>query len=821
MVRPSATRLVFLTVNALLFILCLLHVPALLDRPAIPFRAAGSGVHTLVYSLTVPERCGDLVPGDTVLAFDGNAVPVPRVLEFLADFSTIGAIHRVHYGRPGASSVTTVSLTSFYGPGSLLGFALVGLITWVLALSVLMRGPPGETTIVLHCALVSLAVVVLVAWEGVAAGGVLPFPLPALLFFGSYVGVALFFFRFTWVFPRRLRAGRPPLGGLIYLPALVVAGGVFWSLWRAVLTRSAGEYLQYNSWFHVFHVVILLVYVLGGIINFLRAYVATVSREERQKLQWILFGLSIGPTPFIFLTSVPTLLDQPVLIPEAVTLPFLIVIPLAFVASFIRHQILDITLVISRTAAYTIVLGAALGGYLLVVAGMAYLVGRFTLEAGVVAAVLVALMFEPLRRRIQGAVDRRFFRIRYSYREAERAFAERIKRCAGIHDLAATLVEETQRIIPVERIGFFKLKTGTQRLRCVAHKGYDLLERRGLNCEPEKLQIRLHRPVALQDRIESGVPHAAANPTVFSRWEMEIVFSMLSVKGEFLGFLVLGRKRSGTQYSAEDVDLLNSVVTLAGLEIERVHLQQEVVQKEIEARHFAELNETKSAVVSYVSHELRNPISSIGMFTEFLQATPACRQRKVREWLRTIEGEAGRVRRMVDTFLDVASIERGSKTYAMKAADLGVITREVLSAMRYQLSRFNVRLTGLTRHARYPVLADPDAAKQAMINLLVNAIKYSPQPRNRRLMISLSKRNGWIRWSLRDCGLGIPAEILPHIFDPFYRDPAVRERIKGVGLGLPLVRHIMESHGGTVRVASIEGKGSTFSLEFPQEGTKG
>jgi signal transduction histidine kinase len=166
----------------------------------------------------------------------------------------------------------------------------------------------------------------------------------------------------------------------------------------------------------------------------------------------------------------------------------------------------------------------------------------------------------------------------------------------------------------------------------------------------------------------------------------------------------------------------------------------------------------------------------------------------------------------------VARIERGLKTYTLNEADLGAITREVLSAMEYQLERFRVTLRGLSPRARYPVRVDPDATKQAMINLLVNAIKYSPQPRNRKLTIALSKRNGWIQWSIRDHGLGIPAEVIPHIFEPFYRDPSIREKVGGVGLGLPLVKHIMEAHGGIVRCSSNEGKGSAFWLEFPSRG---
>jgi len=604
------------------------------------------------------------------------------------------------------------------------------------------------------------------------------------------------------------------------LPAAIAVVGVWWSLWNAVNSRSAEAVALYNSWFLAFHVVILLVYVLGGITNFVRSYLTTHSRVERQQLQWVLFGLAVGPTPFIFLTSLPTLFGQQPLLAEGITLPLLIVIPFAFVVSFIRYRILDITLVISRTTAYALVLGAVLAGYLLLVAGMAYLVGSYTVEAGVVAAVLVALAFEPLRQRTQRAVDRRFFRIRYDYREAERRFAERFKHCAGVDDLAATLVRETKQVIPVERIGFFTLRPGTQRLRCVAHQGYDLLERRGLTFEPGKLQVALDRPVAVDARLESGIAHAAANQRVFDRWGMDIVFTMLSMKSEFLGFLVLGGKLSGTRYSAEDVDLLSSVVALAGLEMERVLLQRELLRRETEARHLSELNEMKSAVVSYVSHELRNPISSIGMYTEFLQSAPACRQRKIREWVRTIAGEAGRVRRMVDTFLDVALIERGSKAYVMEDADLGVLTREVMQTMCYQLSRFRLRLTGLSKRSRYPVLADRDAVKQAMINLLVNAVKYSPLERQRRIVISLSRQEGWICWTLRDHGLGISAEVLPHIFDPFYRDPTVRSMIKGVGLGLPLVKHIMEAHGGDVRAESVVGDGSTFTLEFPQRGRK-
>jgi two-component system phosphate regulon sensor histidine kinase PhoR len=207
------------------------------------------------------------------------------------------------------------------------------------------------------------------------------------------------------------------------------------------------------------------------------------------------------------------------------------------------------------------------------------------------------------------------------------------------------------------------------------------------------------------------------------------------------------------------------------------------------------------------------------MFAELLRARARRADRKTLEYLQIIEGESDRLDRMVTTILDSARIDRGVKEYHFQNADLAEITRSVMSAMNYQLSKhgFSVRLTGLSGGRRYPVHVDRDAVMEAIINLIANSIKYSAAKKH--LKIALSRKGGFVQCTVEDRGRGISPEVLPHIFEKFYRDPAQSRRVQGVGLGLPLVKHIMDAHGGEVIVKSTPGRGSVFSLQLPVAGS--
>jgi signal transduction histidine kinase len=205
------------------------------------------------------------------------------------------------------------------------------------------------------------------------------------------------------------------------------------------------------------------------------------------------------------------------------------------------------------------------------------------------------------------------------------------------------------------------------------------------------------------------------------------------------------------------------------------------------------------------------------MFAELLTGRIPKKERKMHEYVGIIEGESDRLQRMVNTILDSARIDKGQQHYAMGLVDLGELLNSVLKTMQYQLSKeqFSVRFNR-EHGSRKPFLihADPDAMREVLVNLISNAMKYATKVKE--ILISIDRDKGNVRCSVQDFGRGISAEAMGHIFERFYRDPQIPQRIQGVGLGLSVVQHIMDAHGGTIKVDSQLNVGSTFTLKFPE-----
>ena len=323
-------------------------------------------------------------------------------------------------------------------------------------------------------------------------------------------------------------------------------------------------------------------------------------------------------------------------------------------------------------------------------------------------------------------------------------------------------------------------------------------------------------PVGVRDRVEAGVPLDQSEESFLKSAGAALAFPLRSGEGVLLGMLLLGRKRSGARFSAEDVDLLSNISSQAALVLERVTLHAALIREQTEAERLHVLNEMKSEIVSNVSHELRTPLTSIRMFSEMLEEGRAAAGRKGREYLQIIREETGRLDRLVSTVLDAAMIERGGKTYVLRRIDLADAVRDAFGTMRYQLKAngFTARLTGCSPRQQAPAEADRDAVVQAVINLLGNAIKHSV--RRRRVHVALTRTPTTCRISVADRGEGITPESREHLFRRFYRDPDTQTQ--GFGIGLAVVKHIMDAHGGTIEVDSTPGKGSTFTLVFPLSG---
>src|SRR5689334_10116339 len=218
---------------------------------------------------------------------------------------------------------------------------------------------------------------------------------------------------------------------------------------------------------------------------------------------------------------------------------------------------------------------------------------------------------------------------------------------------------------------------------------------------------------------------------------------------------------------------------------------------------------SQQRLLADVSHELRTPLTVIKGNVDLMRRMKSLDA----ESLTSIDQEAGRLTRLVGGLLLLAQAETGKLALNMKRVELDLLLTEVFQEMSILAgSKVHVRLNEIDQAY---VSGDRDRLKQVFINLVANAIQYTPQGGD--VFLSLEKIGEQARIICRDTGPGIPAEDLPHIFERFYRAEKSRTRREttGFGLGLSIANWIVERHGGRIEVNSQEGKGTTFAIWLP------
>jgi signal transduction histidine kinase len=229
------------------------------------------------------------------------------------------------------------------------------------------------------------------------------------------------------------------------------------------------------------------------------------------------------------------------------------------------------------------------------------------------------------------------------------------------------------------------------------------------------------------------------------------------------------------------------------------------------------LSELKSNFVSSVSHELRAPIASVRLMAEGLERGKVSEPAKQHEYFRFITQECRRLSSMIENVLDFARIEQGRKQYEFEPTDVVALVEQTVKLMEPYASERGVRLRVENLQSStfnlQPTI-DGQAIQQALVNLIDNAIKHSPS--GTEVAVSLNSQPSTLNIRVSDHGPGIPATEHVKIFERFYRlGSELRRETPGVGIGLSIVKHVVEAHRGTVRVDSEVGKGSCFTIELP------
>lgn len=254
-----------------------------------------------------------------------------------------------------------------------------------------------------------------------------------------------------------------------------------------------------------------------------------------------------------------------------------------------------------------------------------------------------------------------------------------------------------------------------------------------------------------------------------------------------------------------------------GLENARLATRQRRAAEELDAkvaeatRHLEEMDRAKSTFVAIASHELRTPLTALLGFTELL-ATRSFPVREVHRLAAIVHRETQRLVRLVDDLLDLSRLERGAGPTLRRTA---LCPERALAGVAELFRHVGARLVIECGPSVPDVDADPDAVDRILKNLVTNALKYSPES---SLVHVLADRDGpgKVRFTVEDAGPGISPAALPHVFEPYYRAPGADGAAPGTGLGLAVVKALVEAHGGRIDVASEVGRGTKISFTLPR-----
>ncbi|GER65971.1 PAS domain-containing sensor histidine kinase [Weizmannia acidilactici] len=230
------------------------------------------------------------------------------------------------------------------------------------------------------------------------------------------------------------------------------------------------------------------------------------------------------------------------------------------------------------------------------------------------------------------------------------------------------------------------------------------------------------------------------------------------------------------------------------------------------------LEQIRSEFVANVSHELKTPITSVKGFAETLLDGAMYDEKTCREFLQIIYEESDRLHRLISDILDLSKIEQHRIPLKTEKLNVVDVVMETVNTTRKRIEKKQLELI-LPEQKAVMMEADKDRLQQIILNLVTNAIAYTPE--KGRIEIRLEERESELDLIVSDTGIGISKKDLPRIFERFYRVDKARSRQSGgTGLGLAIVKHLVESYHGKIHVESEEGKGSTFTVTLPrtQEG---
>jgi signal transduction histidine kinase len=746
-----------------------------------------------------------------IVGIDSYEVRGPADLRFALSRKAIGDPIEIRFGPDGGPALVRDTVVPYYSERSFpLALVLMAGLSFLAGFVVLVFRSGDRRARLFYWLSLCFGATVMIGGGTYGLQGRVLHLLPSVLFNAAYPITLALLLRFAQSYaPARRRV--PPV--------------MFWAvpgLWAVLLNTtfllaelgpSLAAYRLRESFKHVFRFYVIVVGV-AALVEFARALRHTTSAEDRTQIKWYLIGLTAGLGPFLALNQLPLIIMDHPLLAEDFVLFFFLLVPVFMVLAILQFRLLRVNVVFHRGLVYSILTVFTLAVFLVMVDALRRVFPRATETGNLVimvgTAAFIAVVLSPGRTAIQDVIDKLFFPQSYEYRKALHGFgrtAPAIVRTEALMDLFRETVE---RALAVDRLGI-RLDGPEE---AVGSEQALFGSAPGLAGSLGALPLDPGGVWAVADRIHIGKGLDFSRERELRAAGAAIAMAVPRAAGSPPVLLALGPKVSGHRFTKEDLGFLETLAGELALNLGRIRIQEAMIYERASREKSEELVRLKTEFISSVAHELRTPVTSLNGLSEILRSGKVVDPEKRDRLLALLAGECGRLTRFLRNVLEFGKIENDAKAYDLKETDLAPVVREVADLVRESQPNggAEVRLEGRAGPVR--VLADGDAVRQALLNILDNAVKYSPGGKD--VTVRLTAADGAATIAVTDRGLGIDPRDRERIFEAFFRSRrAAAHDPTGVGLGLRIVRHIMDAHGGRVEVSSEPGKGSTFSLVFP------
>ena len=645
----------------------------------------------------------------------------------------------------------------------------------------------------------------------------------AIVFSSIYVPVFLYF---AHIFPSYRSLNRAKAALLCVVPAIMVGFAYSDLMISKVAIRPWGAEVTGSGIMYSLQGLYVLLYMAGAFVVLLKK-----GRRARgkERSQLYLVSSSIG---FVLVANIVTQTILPVLgvgqYAVLIGVPAFLVFIAGIAYSILKHKLFDIRGIVARSVTYILVI---------LTISMVYGLIAFTLVGGAVfnntklplaqqafyaiLAVLLAFTFQPIRRFFQRVTDKIFYRDKYDPQELINAVGHILTAEIRLNVLTKEVTNVISKQMRVNKVDIV-----------VVNDKNIYYQARVLRSDRSELELKdlqeLGKPMLVADDMGTG-----DRKDIMDKYGLRVSIT-LRTSEEFVGYLLLGEKLSGDIYNEQDLAVLRIIANELAVAVQNAKAYTEIQQfnKTLQAKVVAatrklrkanddlkELDQAKDEFISMASHQLRTPLTTakgyVSMVLEgdFGKINPA-----MKEPLTQSLDSANRMAGLVSDLLNVSRMEAGRFFIDPVEVDLGEEVPAEVAQLQTLADSKNVKLVYKKPAKPVPKMElDLDKTRQVIMNMVDNAIHYSAPPSGGgKVEVSLAQEGEDIIFKVVDNGIGVPEAQQKKLFKKFFRAAnAQNTRPDGTGLGLYLVKRVVEDEGGEVIFKSNEGKGSTFGFRMP------